>query len=192
MLHKLSFNRRIVYLALDSEGVYPRSKKFSIIESNVTISSIDTRSLFDFPGTVFNLTIERVATESKIVQWETKSETFSRSSVYVSVCQLGRNYDEGIKTIDETWKQAARVRSRGRETRWSWYVELSLLLDWICYIGYYREKLIGFVRVFVPLSKICWTSELSALYFGLEHFSFRCIWRWLKDNADKGWNGFGY
>lgn len=171
---------------------HPRSKKFSIIESNVTISSIDTRSLFDFPGTVFNLTIERIATESKIVQWETKSETFSRSSVYVSVFVNSGTTMTKESKLSTRVENRQRVRSRGRETRWSWYVELPLLLDWICYIGYYREKLIGFVRVFVPLSKICWTSELSALYFGLEHFSFRCIWRWLKDNADKGWNGFGY
>lgn len=85
-----------------------------------------------------------------------------------------------------------RVRSRGRETRWSWYVETTPIirlnmLDWILS----RER-IDWLRVFVPLSKICRTSELSALYFGLEHFSFRCIWRWLKDNVDKGWNGLGY
>lgn len=169
---------------LRSIARHPRSKKFSIIESNVTISSMDTCSLFDFPGTLFNLTIGKGSLPNQRSCSRKLNLVLKLSHVRMCMC-LCLFVNSGATMTKESklstrLENRQRVRSRRRETRWSWYVELPLLLDWICYIGYYREELIGFIHVFVPLSKICRTSELSALYFGLEHFSFRCIWRWLN------------
>ena len=60
------------------------------------ISSVDTRSLFDFRETVFNLTIEKVTgIERKIVHRPTKSGTGSFSYVY-------QNCVGEMKIIDET------------------------------------------------------------------------------------------
>lgn len=108
-LHKLSSKCSIAR--------YSRSKNFSIIESNVTISSMDTCSLFDFPGTLFNLTIGKGSLPNQR-SCSGKLNLVLKLS-HVRMCLFvnsGATMTKESK-LSTRLENRQRVRSRGRETR---------------------------------------------------------------------------
>lgn len=110
-LHKLSSKCSIAR--------YSRSKNFSIIELNVTISSMDTCSLFDFPGTLFNLTIGKGSLPNQRSCSGKLNLVLKLSHVRMCMCLFvnsGATMTKESK-LSTRLENRQRVRSRGRETR---------------------------------------------------------------------------